>query len=243
MGSRSRRVLAYGVAAVGPVLLAGAMVPLRDAGFSSGLALVLVLPVVAGVVLGGRGPGVVATVVGAASFDFFLTLPYLSFRIVGVDDVVVTGVLLVVGLVMARLVAGRERSETLAAERAADLDSLHRLAGLGAGGDDIGRLIRDASQELSDLLLVPDVEYRPGPVPEGMVRLCHDKVVVSSGRGGDSRVVAVPVDRADRHLAHFVLRYPSPMLFRVPAHRRAQAMVVADLLGAALERAPRVSSN
>lgn len=229
-----------------PIAVAAASWPFRDRA-AAALALVLVLPVVGAAIWGGRTCGVVAALVGAVGFDFFLTTPYLSLRIHGADDVVVTVVLLAVGLIVAELVDSRRRSDDRADRTEADLVSLRRTAGLGAGGDDLGWMIHAAAEELSAVLGVGDVEYRPGPGPDHLPRLGHGRVTIPSRgphpAGSPSRTVVIPVDRAGRHLAHFLVRFDGADLVDVDSEQRARAMVVADLLGAAIARAPRISMN
>jgi len=232
--------------ALTPVAVAAASYPLRTS-VGPALALVLVLPVVGAAAWGGRGCGVAAAVVGALGFDFFLTVPYLSLRIHGPDDVVVTAVLLAVGSIVSQLVALRRRSDERAERSEADLVSLRRTAGLAAGADDVGWMIQAAAAELSSLLGSGDVEYRPGPAPSNLPRLGHAHVTIPTAgphpAGSPDRTVVIPVDRAGRHLAHFLVRLDADGLFEVPIEQRARAMVVADLLGAAIDRAPRVSMN
>jgi hypothetical protein len=240
-------LLATVVAIIAPVLISLAMVPIRDSRIAPGMAVVLVLPVVVAAALGGWRTGAVAAVMGALSFDVLLTAPYGSLRIDGADDVLVPVVFLVVGLVVSHLVTDRRRSEQRAAHHEDNLQSLRRYAGIEAGSDDLGWLIRSACTELSDLLGGPEVEYRPGPAPEGMTRLAHGKVIVPAGGLGpattDGTTVALPVDRAGRHLAHLLIHYPDTGIFGVPLQRRAQAVAVADMLGAAIDRGAPMSWN
>lgn len=214
---------------------------------TAALALVFVLPVVGAAMWRGRTAGVIAAIVGALAYDFLLTKPYLSFRIDGADDVIVSVVLLTVGLLVAGLVEAKRASDERAERSEADLGSLRRTAGLGAGDDDLGWLIQAATTELGALLDAGDVEYRPGPAPTHLPRLGHARVTVPPGGshppGTPGRTAVVPVDRAGHHLAHFIVHFGPTTLFDVSAERRARAMVVADLLGAAIDRAPRISMN
>ena len=95
----------YVIGGLGPILVAAALVPLRNELDNTNLALALVVVVVAAALAGGRGPAVVAAVVAAMSYDFFLTRPYLSLTIDSADDVETTIFLLVIGLLVGELVA------------------------------------------------------------------------------------------------------------------------------------------
>ena len=65
-----------GCAALVSVAAVCALVPLRSHVVSANLALILVLVVLGIAVAGGRAAGVVAGIVTAIAFDFFLTVPY-----------------------------------------------------------------------------------------------------------------------------------------------------------------------
>src|SRR5205807_918540 len=70
-----------GVAALGPIVVASLLVLVREHLASSNAALVFVVVVVLAAAVGGRWTGVVAAVVSAMSYDFFLTRPYGSIDI------------------------------------------------------------------------------------------------------------------------------------------------------------------
>ena len=75
------RAFAIAVAAFGPLLVAGILVPFRDDLASANIVLVFVLVVVCGAAIGTRGSGAFTAVVAAMSFDFFFTRPYQSLKI------------------------------------------------------------------------------------------------------------------------------------------------------------------
>src|SRR4051812_31442977 len=82
-----------------PILLAAALVAVRGPVDNINIALALAVVVVGAGALGGRAGGMVAGLTAAASFDFFHTRPYLSLLIHDADDVEMTILLLVLGLV------------------------------------------------------------------------------------------------------------------------------------------------
>jgi K+-sensing histidine kinase KdpD len=243
-GSRSHAFSALAVAVLAPAVLAVVMYPFRNTLAAPALPMLFVLPVVVAAMIGGRGPAVLAALVGAAAFDFFLTEPFWSFRIHGQADVVVAVTLAVVGLAVAELVSSRDRSAALARQRARDLASLQRVAGLGAGSEDRGWLIVAAETELEELLDVPAIEFRPGAVPADAIRLGHGKLTVPAARPERAaRPLVVPVAAAGREIGYFVVAQPPGRVFSLSSQRRAQAIAVADLLGAALARTPNASAN
>jgi hypothetical protein len=156
-------------------------------------------------------------------------------------------VLLVVGVVVSRLVDQRRSSEQRAQARERDLSTLHRYAGIDAGTDNPGWLIRSACEELRALLEAEDVTYVPGPPAEWATSLAHGKIIVPArsphDEVGDTATVVLPVGRSGRPIGHFVVRFARTGPFGVPVRQRAQATAVADLLGAALERVPHPSRN
>ncbi len=120
---RRRRIAAYLLAIVLPVLTAAAMIPLRvDHGRMA--VLVLVIPVVLVALLGGFGPAIVAAAGAVLAYDLFLVEPYYDLAISDSDEIVAAvtlfGVALIVGVLNARLVQLRARD-------AARLDELRHL--------------------------------------------------------------------------------------------------------------------
>ncbi len=120
---RRRRIVAYVLAIVLPVLTAAAMIPLRvDHGRMA--VLVLVIPVVLVALLGGFGPAIVAAACAVLAYDLFLVEPYYDLAISDSDEVVAAvtlfGVALIVGVLNARLVQLRARDP-------ARLDELRHL--------------------------------------------------------------------------------------------------------------------
>jgi K+-sensing histidine kinase KdpD len=241
------RAAAYLVGVAAPVTVVVSLVPARDTPLAPGLAVVLVLPVLVATLMGGWRPGAAAAIIGAASFDVLLTEPYGSLRIDSAEDAFVTAVLLVVGVVVSRLVDQRRSSEQRARARERDLSTLQRYAGIDAGTDNAGWLIRSACEELRALLDAEDVTYVPSPPAPSAIRLAHGKVIVPARsphhEPGGTATVVLPVGRAGRPIGHFAVRFRPGGPFGVPVRQRAQATAVADLLGAALERVPRPSRN
>lgn len=77
--------------------------PFRGDVTSATAVLVFVVGVVAAAATGDRLAAVLAAVSSALWFDFFLTVPYLSFTIAGADDVEATVLLVVISLVVTRV--------------------------------------------------------------------------------------------------------------------------------------------
>ena len=89
--------------AAGAFLVSAALVPFRDHIHNANVALLLVLPVLAAAVIGGRWAGAAGAVIAAMVFDFFFTVPYQSLKINSGSDVVTLVLFAVVALVTAEV--------------------------------------------------------------------------------------------------------------------------------------------
>jgi Domain of unknown function (DUF4118) len=229
------------VATLLPVVVAFGLVPLRGHVSAANLALVLVLAVLAGAVIGGRVAGVVGGVVAAAAFDYLLTVPYGSFSIDRRDDVVTTVLLAVVGMVGGELIERARRSEAEAAARRAQLARFERRAELAAGGEPPARLIVRTGEELVAILHLVDARYEAGPAPRDLALLTHwGATIPGDRRAGEHDVVALPVRAHGRDLGHFRLVFPRQTAgMGGSADARHDAVAVADQLGMALLRFDR----
>ena len=140
---RSRRVVVGAVAAAALVAaLTAAMLPIRPHLNVATAALVLVVPVVVGVALGGFGAGVVATATGFLAYALVFIPPYYTLSVGGAQNWAALGVYAVVMVVAARVVARAASARADAQRRADELRRLFDLSEL---------LVRDAS--LPELLL------------------------------------------------------------------------------------------
>ena len=84
--------------------------------------------VLAAAVLWGLGPALLAGIAAALAYDFFFTVPYHTFRIDRVTDIVTVAVLLTVALVTSRLAAGIRAQARIAEGRAARNATIAGLA-------------------------------------------------------------------------------------------------------------------
>ncbi len=86
-------------------LLSAVMVPLRSHLSIATTALVLVIPVVVGVVIGGRAAGVVSVAAGFLFYDFFFIPPYLTLTVGASQNWVALGVYVVVMILVSQVVS------------------------------------------------------------------------------------------------------------------------------------------
>jgi len=101
--------LAASFGGLGIVVMAMALVPLRDFLGHQNVAILLLLGVEVVAATGGRVGGLVAAVVAALSFDFFYTEPYLELVILDRLDIITVILLFVVGLATSEITHIRSR--------------------------------------------------------------------------------------------------------------------------------------
>src|SRR5436853_2825620 len=147
-----------GLGGLAPIVAGAALVAVRGHVDPANVALVLGIIVVVAGSVGGRAAGAVAALTAAASYDFFHTKPYLSLLIPDADDVEMTVLLLVLGLISGQLawrtrVAARQRDGGRGG-----LDQIRRLADQVARGHESADVIATARGELVELLRLVDCQ-------------------------------------------------------------------------------------
>jgi two-component system sensor histidine kinase KdpD len=141
-----RQAVAYLVAIGGTILLTAVFLPFRDdiAPLSKGFGFLVVVVAAAGI--GGIGPGVVASILGFAAFNFFFLPPYGRWVISQPEHVVMLFVFLGLSVVISILL-GRATERAAAAEaHEAELRTLQMLSRelvvRGPGKDSYREIIR-----------------------------------------------------------------------------------------------------
>ena len=171
----------------GRVAVSGIMVAFRGELFPTNAALVLVLPVLAAAILGGRVGGAVSAGVATLCFDFFFTRPYYSFTIDRRDDVETTIVLLAVGLVVGELVVRSRRSRRLAIASRREVDQVRRVAELAAGAGSRRTSHHLVEREVVELLGARGARFERPPFPTTLPRLGHGMVTLPRRRPNGDR--------------------------------------------------------
>ena len=229
--------LAVGV--LGSILLAVAMIPLRDHLDNDVMALALVVPVLLAAVLGGRWPGACSALVAAICFDFFFTVPYQSLRIASSDDISTFVVLLVVALIAAEVGIRARRGGRAARDSRSDLDRLVRFIEIAAHEGDIEDVVSSARAELIGLFGLIDCVFESGPPHTELPRLgihgalegtplvvAHTDFLLPPG-GVEVEVVGRGID-----FGRLVMFAAEPI--RASLQKRAVAVAIADQLGITL---------
>jgi two-component system sensor histidine kinase KdpD len=126
-----KRTVTGTLAALGSMaLLTGVMLPLRDHLSIATTALVLVVPVVIGVVIGGFAVGVIGVIAGFLVYDFFFIPPYLTLWVGRSENWAALAVYVAVMLPVARTVAGLNVARARERRQGAELRELFELSGL-----------------------------------------------------------------------------------------------------------------
>ena len=236
---RTPLVLAV-VAVLAPIAVALALTPWRVRLAPADNALLLVVVIVAVATSGRRWAAALCALVAALSFDFFLTRPYLSFRINRTSDLVTELLLLFVGLIVGDLAARGRRHRTTAEEGRDRVEALHAVTELGASGSSPADVVRAATTELQRLLVLRDCTFTDTDTDTGLAASIDPDGGVRVGTmdwspddlGLPHRGVDLPVRKGGVVVGHFVLD-PTP---GVPVDRQALlvAVAIADHVGAAV---------
>jgi Domain of unknown function (DUF4118) len=239
-GPDDRLVVAgLGVAALGPIVVAGALVPLREHIASANTALVFVIVVVLAAALGGRWTGVAAAIVSAMSFDFFLTRPYGSLKIDDADDIIATALLLAVGLIVGEIVVWAHRGHRQSRRGRDEIARLHRVAEQVATGGRASDVVASVRAELSQLLSLRSCGFEQPPFGVPLPRLERNGSVETPSRRFVRGEFALPAEGVElpvlgrgRQLGRLVLE-PEPDA-GVSIEERVVAIALSDQLGSVL---------
>jgi len=231
-----------------PILGAAALVAVRGQVANTNVALILAVVVVSAGALGGRAAGTVAGFTAALSFDFFHTRPYLSLLIHDADDVEMTVLLLILGLVAGQLawkagVAARQRDGGRGG-----LDQILRVANLVVAGERSADVIVSARLELIDLFQLVDCQFEAAPFADRFELAQLERTGVMAHRryrlqpGGDLEVelpaegIALPVMSRGQIVGRFILDFGPGA--GATLEQRIVAIALADQVGASLAAYP-----
>jgi len=129
------------VALVVMAVLTAAMIPFRSHLSVATDGLILIIPVVAGVVSGGFGAGVVSVIAGFLVYDFVFTPPYYTPWVGRAENWVTPGVYLVVMLLVARVVSNMAAARLETARQKDAIRKLFELSNLLVGDKPLAELL------------------------------------------------------------------------------------------------------
>lgn len=236
----SRTLLGIALGGLGSLGVAGGLVGIRGEISNVNVALVLALVVLVAAGLGGRTAGAMSGLVAATAFDFFHTRPYGLLKIAGVNDVVTTALLLVVGLVMGEMVERSSRFRDRLHDDQTQLRRLHRVAAMAASGvQDESTLVERVAGELVETLGLERCHYEQPPFLTELPHLELDGAIPGTAGAFRRRGYRLPRAGVDLRVVgqrgvvgRFVLE-PKPGT-SVSAERLLVAVSLAHALGLAL---------
>jgi Domain of unknown function (DUF4118) len=227
------------IGGLGPIAVAGALVPFRDDINNTNVALIFVVLVVLAAACGGRWVGATSAVVCTMSYDFFFTRPYQSLKIDRADDIETTVLLLAVGLIVGEIVVWANRVRRARDLGREEITRLHRVAGKVAAGAPASDVRFAVESELIGLLSLRDCTFEEPPYAASLPHLERNGVLEVKVRqyvGGQFALpktgVAIPILSRGHEVGRLVLM-PDPEV-GVSIEQRVVAIALADQLGAAL---------
>src|SRR4029079_17617693 len=133
---------------------------------------------------------------GGISFDYFLTRPYHSLAISDPDDIEVTVLLIVIGVIVTEATMWGLRQESRAARRSGYLDGALRAAeNAHRPNMPPTTLVRFTAAQITEVLGVSSCRFVPGPVHDSRLAvLHHDGRVTRNDRVLDVEGNGLPVE-------------------------------------------------
>lgn len=190
-----RREAVRWFAALTPLVVAGLLYLLRGVLGNSAAALILVLVVVAVAATGDRIAGIIAGLSAAVGFDFFLTSPYLQFRIDSAEDIELTVLLLLVALAVNELALWGQRQSATAGEQAAFVRGILESSDLAAGSAGAADGLERVSDSIKRILGAERVSYENGTPDASSAVIARDGAVRWHGADLDVQTDGLPTDR------------------------------------------------
>ncbi len=243
--------LGFGLAGLLPLAAAALLVPFRESTAAANLALALVLPVVAAAAVGGRMPGMVAAVVTAVTYDFFLTRPYLSMRITSRDDIETTALLFIVGAAVGTIAARGRHSRRAVEHGRSELHRIAHLAEMVASGAELVDVLRETEREITELLRLEQCRFetppfsvdtdRPRLERNGSYGTAHTHRLTRTGFAFPANGLTLEVLAHGRPVGRFVL-VPAPETGST-LEERVVAIALADQAGAAIASQPNTNER
>jgi two-component system sensor histidine kinase KdpD len=203
--------------------LGALMVPVRSHLSIATTGLVLVVPVVAGVVVGGYRAGLVSVTAGFLIYDYAFIPPYYTLSVGAAQNWVALAVYVVVMLLVAQVVAHLERARAEAQRRDTEARRVFELSELLVGDRPIGELldtIVDAVWGIFEMaavaLLLPiggrltTLAAAGDPIPESELRMLdpdsRTPVRVGTTSGAPDKLRAVALSASGRPIGILAIR-------------------------------------
>jgi len=225
-----------------PVLTCSLLAGVRVQVTAATGVLVLVLWVVGAAATGDRVAGLLAAVAAGASYDFFLTRPYLSLSVAKSDDIEATVLLVLISVAVTEVALWGRRQQAGASRRSGYLEGVLGAARAVAESDvPDGAAVDVVAAQVTEVLDADGCRYVPGPVHDARVAvLDHDGVLTRDGHAIDvDRVglpshdyVAIPVRKGSRVVGHFLLTATEHVSYPSREQRRVAVLLADQAAGA-----------
>jgi two-component system sensor histidine kinase KdpD len=217
----------YALALLGPALATGIGVAIGSVRTTSA-ALVYLLVVLPVVTFGGRGPGIVASVLSFLGLNFFFTPPRHTLSVSKYDDLVALVVFLSVAVLVAALTSIGNAERDRARRREYEARSLYALSTRLLSTDELDAVLSELVGHVRQLFDLDACEIR-GQDGSGVLARSGEEI-----SAGSTTVVEIPLQGASGSFGSLVL---APGRARFGEPERRVASILAQQLGAALERA------
>jgi hypothetical protein len=231
------------VGSLGSLTVAAALVSVREHFALVDVALILVLFVLLGAVVGGRAAGVTSAFIAALSLDFFHTQPFNSLKMSDAADIETTLLFLVVGLAVGEIALRADRIRESVVGHRDEMHRFQRIAHMAASGESVDDLVSAVRAELIENLRLRDCTFERPPFtatyptlqPSGAVNGGDIRQYTKDGFDLPRDGIELPIVANGRTIARFVL-WPTAGA-GVSHERRIVAVALADQLSVVLAAA------
>lgn len=220
------------VACLGIGVLSAAMVPLRTHLSLATPALVLVVPVVAGVAVGGLPSGVVAVAAGFVTYDVLFIPPYGTLSVGAPQNWAALGVYAVVMLIVARIFAFLRRARLDARRDADATQRLYDLSDILIGDQPVTRVLRAIADTIHhafgarwSAVLIPDPRRENG----------HLDVAATAGSPSGEELAALSLAGGREERLRGTPGMPGTDVIRIALTARGRPIGIVAVAGAALD--------
>lgn len=179
------------LAGVGPLVVSGGLY-FVDYVANSAAALVLVLAVVGAAATGDRTAGLLAGLSATVGFAYFLTKPYLQFRIDSAEDIELAVLLLLVALAVSELACWGIRQSVAAHEVSGFVTGVLESADLASGSTPVAEALGRVSATIGRTLGAEQVSFVYGDHDAGAAVIGRDGSVRCRGATLDVQAVGLP---------------------------------------------------
>ena len=250
-GARQVDWTSYGWAAALCAVLTLVLVPLRTRVDLANVVMLYLLATVTAALRLGRGPALLAAVLGVGLFDFFFVPPYNSFAVTDLKYSVTFGVMLAAGLLVGQLTAGLRYSARVSQHREERARVLFEFARELSSQLELEPIVERAQAAVAATfqsqvaVLLPDEGGRlraPPQMPEevdlGAAQWSFDRAApagLDTDTLAGSKCLYLPLRAPMRVRGVIVLKPTSRRLLRIPEMRQ-QLDTFTSLIGISLER-------